>query len=205
MTEIAEKAKEEVERKGSYEEADIRRALIEVAACSGNTHQAARNLADDPDALSISQPVLWEWANRRHLETYESLRAEALPVITAHAAEQHMALARYQADTSLEAAEKVKDRLDQMDDKDLVNAMGKLDIGSGIHTQRAQELSGQPAPKAERTVEELLRGLGGRGLQLGERRKEADGSVTERVAVVGPDESKSQGRAVPASPSDSIV
>jgi hypothetical protein len=187
-TEVVEKPGTEVTKTvPRYTEAEIQRALVEVAACSGNTHLAERHLAEDEDAPSISQKTLWLWSRRTKAQQYEAIRVKALPAITEQAAEQHMALARKQMGIAGEAADLVKGRLQKMEDKDLVNAMGKLDIGSGIHSEKARDLSGQSAPAGERTVEELLRGLAGKGLELGERVvEETEGKRVsiERVASV---------------------
>lgn len=180
MTEIAE-APKRLER--SYTEAEIQRALVEVAACSGNTALAARNLEADDDAPPVGQKTLWEWSRRKYLQQYEAIRAKALPKLMEHAADQHMALAQRQMEGAAKLTDELISESAQLDPKDKVNALGKLDIGSGIHTERARDLSDQQAPKAERTVEELLRGLAGRGLELGERVTEGD-RVVERVARV---------------------
>jgi len=186
-TAVAEKAGTLPATVPRYTEAEIQRALVEVAACSGNTHLAERNLKEDEDAPSISQKTLWLWSRRTKAQQYEAIRAKALPAITEQAAEQHMALARKQMKAASEAADLVRGRLERMENKDLVNAMGKLDIGSGIHSEKARDLSGQSAPQGERTVEELLRGLAGKGLELGERVvEETEGKRVsiERVASV---------------------
>ncbi|HET7455379.1 MAG TPA: hypothetical protein VFJ76_07660 [Solirubrobacterales bacterium] len=198
-TAVAEKAETKPATVPRYTEAETQRALVEVAACSGNTHQAARHLAEDENAPSICQKTLWLWSRRTKVEQYESIRAKALPAITEQAAEQHMSLARKQMGIAEEAADIVKGRLARMEDKDLVNAMGKMDIGSGIHSEKARDLSGQSTPKGERTVEELLRGLAGKGIELGERVvEETEGKrvSVERVASVR--------GAVPAESSDSL-
>ena len=138
-----------------YTEQEVRRALVEVAACSGNTHMAARNLAED-----------------------------------------HMNLARHQTELAAAAATLISQRLPNMEDKDLVNAMGKADIGSGIHTEKAQLLSGQPTQRISRDSKEILRKLKGRGVvidvevvdeeDIGERDSASSGSGASAVAVVAP-------------------
>lgn len=155
-----------VKTRKTYSEAEVTRSLIEVAACAGNTHMAARNLAEDDTAPSPSQQNLWLWSRRDKVEQYERLRAEALPAITAEAAEAHMNLAQRQMEASEEAADLVKQRLTKMEDKDLVNAMGKFDIGSGIHTEKAQLLSGQPTQITQRDPTTILRLLKNRGYDL---------------------------------------
>jgi hypothetical protein len=163
MTEaIATKPKKQEVRR--YTEDQIQRALIEVAACSGNTRQAARNLAED--GLKIHPSTLWSWSTRELVEKYERLRQEALPAITAQATEQHMSLARRQMAISHQAADLVAQRLPNMEDKDLVNAMGKADIGSGIHTEKAQLLAGQPTQIVSKSSQELIRELEAEGLKL---------------------------------------
>ena len=195
-TAVAEKAGAEVTKTvPRYTEAEIQRALVEVAACSGNSHMAARHLAADNDAPSIPQQTLWAWSRRERVEEYERIRQEALPAITQEAAEQHMHLARLQADYAREAAEIVKGRLPRMEDKDLVNAMGKLDIGSGIHTEKAQLLAGQPTQIVKREASEVLRKLQSRGVVV-------DAEVVGEETV---EESGSQGLAVDASSSESVA
>lgn len=185
----------EVVSQPRYGEAEKRRALIEVAACSGNTSMAARALAEE--GFEVDQATLWRWSRKQHADLYEQLRQEILPKITAHAAEQHMDLALRQTEVSAMALQEIENRMPGMEDKDLINAMGKADIGSGIHTEKAQLLSGQPTHRAERSIEDLLRTLNGRGLQFGEKRQEPDGSVVERVAVLSPEDSGSDGAALP--------
>jgi hypothetical protein len=179
-----------------YGEPEVQRGLIEVAACSGNCTRAAKHLEEDPDAPSIDQSTLWRWSRKEKVEDYERIRAEALPAITERAAEQHQALAEMQMEGSALLTAELIAEANKLEPKDKVNALGKMDIGSGIHTEKAQLLSGQPTHRADRSVEELLRGLAARGLQLGEKRQEADGSSIERVAVLG---GESEAVAVPSS------
>lgn len=187
MTETAVAEKPKRRQQGSYTQEEITRALVEVAACSGNSNAAARNLAADEDAPNVPQQTLWAWSRRERVEEYERIRQEALPAITQQAAEQHMDLAVRQSEASAEALDEIKARLPRMEDKDLVNAMGKLDIGSGIHTEKAQLLSGQPTHRVEKSAADVLRGLEGKGLVLGEKVEEETKDkrvVTERVAAV---------------------
>jgi len=148
-----------------YTEAEIQRALTEVAACSGNTHMAARNLAADETSPSIDQKTLWRWQHDR-AEDYARIQQDLLPAITAKAAEQHMALARRQMEGSLVGIERIVSELPHMEHRDLVNAVGKLDIGSGIHTEKAQLLAGLPTQRIAKSSDELLREFEAEGLKL---------------------------------------
>jgi hypothetical protein len=167
-----------VQRSPRFTEAQIHRALVEVAACSGNTTMAERQLREDKDAPNIDQVTLWRWSKRTKVEQYERIRAEALPVITAQAAEQHMALAQFQTEIAAEAAVRVRDRLPGMEDRDLINAMGKADIGSGIHTEKAALLAGQPTHRVARDASEVLRELQAAGFK-GEVEEVVDAQVVE--------------------------
>jgi hypothetical protein len=182
MTETAVQQRPPSLEPSRFSEAEIERALVELVAQSGNTRKTALLLKED--GLQVDQKTLWRWKTGKFADRYAHLREKLGPQITAQAAEQHMALAQYQTEIAAEAATRVRTRLPKMDDRDLINAMGKADIGSGIHTEKAQLLSGQPTHRADRSVEELLRGLASKGVQLGEKREEADGSVVERVAVL---------------------
>jgi hypothetical protein len=189
MTETAVAEKPKRSHHG-YTQEEITRALVEVAACSGNSHMAARNLEADESAPNIPQQTLWAWSRRERVEEYERIRQQALPAITQEAAEQHMHLARLQADYARSAAEHIAERIPRMEDKDLVNAMGKFDIGSGIHTEKAQLLAGQPTQIVKREASEVLRKLQSRGIVV-------DAEVIEEET----EESGSQGLAVVASSS----
>jgi hypothetical protein len=149
--------------KRSFSEQEVQRALVEIAAASGNTRKASRELA--LEGLEIHSKTLWRWYKETHAEKYERIRLEMLPKITAFAAEQHMALARQQMELTAAAAALVADRLHTMDDRDLVNAMGKADIGSGIHTEKAQLLAGAPTQIVRRTSAEVIRELQSMGIE----------------------------------------
>jgi hypothetical protein len=163
VTDLAERPKGEA-TVPRYTEAEIERALVELAAQSGNTTKTALLLAEDD--LPIDQKTLWRWKTGKHAERYERIRHDLAPQITAQATEAHMALARQQMALSQEAAQLVAGRLPHMEDKDLINAMGKADIGSGIHTEKAQLLAGQPTHIVQKTSKELIRELEAEGLKL---------------------------------------
>lgn len=185
MTE-PEKPKRQIQKRDA---ATITRGLLALVATNGNTRQASKALA--ADEIEVSHETLHYWKTRSHKDEYERLREQELPKIVQRQADAHRALEERQLETSLAGTELIAANLPHMEHKDLINAVGKMDIGTGIHAEKAQLLSGQPTHRSERTVEELLRGLNGRGLQLGEKRQEADGTTVERVAVVGPGEPES--------------
>jgi hypothetical protein len=182
--------------KPSYGESEIQRGLIAVAACSGNTAMAARALAEDEDGFDIEASTLWRWSRKQHVDKYERIRAEVIPRITAQAAEQHMDLALRQSEVSVMALEEIENRLPAMEDKDLINAMGKADIGSGIHTEKAQLLANRPTAIVQRDASEVLRKLQSRGIIDAEVVEEETLSESESSVVAV------HGSAVPALAAD---
>jgi len=140
-----------------FTEAEIQRVLIELAACSGNTLMAARRLKEG--GLSIDQKTIWRWKTRQHVERYERIQEDVMPEVQRVAAEEHMQLARQQTMIAQDAANRVAERIPAMEDRDLINAMGKADVGSGIHTEKALLLSGQPTSRVENDFAKLVKVL----------------------------------------------
>lgn len=182
-----------VARKSNYfTEAQIQRALTEVAACSGNTHMAERNLA--ADGFSVAQRTLWKWSRRMYVGDYERIRTEILPAITKAAAEQHLALARRQMEGAALLADELIAERDQLEPRDRINALGKLDIGSGIHSEKAQLLAGNPTQIVENNLGDLKRALAQRGVSV----------VIEGTAVEEPLAVDTEGVSVTASDSRAL-
>jgi hypothetical protein len=53
-----------------------------------------------------------------------------------------------------------------MEHKDLINAVGKMDIGSGIHGEKALLHDGQPTAIVAKSSKDLIRELEAEGLKL---------------------------------------
>lgn len=180
----SEVAKRKHPHRKDYSEAERQRALIAVAAASGNTRLAARNLAED--GFEIDHTVLWQW-QKRHADKYQRIRADLLPRIREQQADAHRALERRQLEVSLQATELIAQRLPQMDDRDAINAAGKMDIGTGIHADKALLHDGQPTSIVQRTSDELLRELEAEGMKL----EAIDAEVVSEEDVGPSTESKS--------------
>jgi hypothetical protein len=82
-----------------------------------------------------------------------------------------------------------------MSDRDKVNAIGKMDIGSGIHTEKARDLQGDFAtPSSQlRSAEEILRNLKAAGLRF-----DLDLEPESEEDVAAPLEGGSDERQLPA-------
>jgi hypothetical protein len=156
-----------------------------LVAANGNGRQAEKSLRED--GIEIDPSTLYRWKTDLHRDEYERLREEMLPRIRKQQADAHRTLEARQLEISLQAANEIAQRLPNMEDRDRINAMGKLDIGSGIHGEKAQLLDDQPTHIVQRSATEILRNLKHRGVIL-------EGEVVEEetVALDSGDESHSQ-------------
>lgn len=144
--------------------ATITRCLIALVAANGNGDLASRTLAKDD--IKIDPSLLYRWRNKIHRDEYMRLREEILPRIREEQADAHRALEVRQLALSNQAAELIAQRLPNMEDKNKINAMGKADIGSGIHAEKAQLLDDMPTQIVQRDATEVLRKLKSRGVVI---------------------------------------
>lgn len=136
--------------------------LTTLAACSGNSREAERRLAKLD--ITLDHSTIWEWG-KKYAEDYQRIRSEMLPRLREEAADRHRALEQRQLEDSLAAADLIRGRMPKMEDRDLINAMGKLDIGSGIHAEKAQMYDGLPTHIVRRDATEILRELKSMGVE----------------------------------------
>jgi hypothetical protein len=145
-----------------YTEEDIGRGLAAVALYSGNTRQAAAALKKD--GLPIPRTTLTTWLSTKR-DDYDLIRRSVIEKVHERVAEKHMELAEAQMDLS----EKLMDRLRQesatVPVRDLPAAIRNLDVGSGIHTDKATNLrAGAQPPVNLPEIEETLRALKASGV-----------------------------------------
>lgn len=142
----------------SFKEEEIQRALVAVAACSGNSRKAQQDLLAK-DGLEITHQTLYNWSRSLHKEEYEAIRAKLLPQLQAHAAEQHRQLAEREMEVSLKLIDRLEKEVDEIPARDLPGGIRNLDTGAAIHRDKSQLLSGQPTERSERTADEVLRAI----------------------------------------------
>jgi hypothetical protein len=152
MTDLATKPK-----RSTYDEATKQRGLIAYVAASGNRKKAAEALA--ADGIQVDPSTIYYWVHKTHRDDYERIRAQMLPEIRERQADAHRDLEHRQLEVSHEAAELLKGRLPKMEDKDLINAMGKADIGSGIHAEKAELLNDRPTQRVTVDLPAVLKEL----------------------------------------------
>lgn len=141
--------------KQSYSEAEVQRALTEIAACAGNTRLASKHLAEDD--LEIDHSVLWRWKAEKHQEKYEAIREQMLPAIRRQAADLHMASAARRMEVADELMDRLKEKQGDLEAKDLSTSIRNLDVGAGVHQDKATNLSEQNQPKPAQNFGNMLR------------------------------------------------
>lgn len=146
-----------------YSPAEIERGLLALASENGMAARASRQLKRD--GLKIPARTLADWRKKTHVERYEAVRDEVLPRIQRESAAWHRDLERKQLELSAKLTERLRGEADTMETRDAVNAMGKSDIGSGIHAEKAQLLDGEPTHRPARDAIEVLRDLAEIGFQ----------------------------------------
>jgi hypothetical protein len=152
----------------SFSAAQIERGLLAVAAANGNTRQAAKALAEDPQGFKVSHGVLYGWKQRESTR-YEKIRADYLPKIRAEAAEQHMRLAEQQATVAGKMTERLEKELGNIPARDLPGGIRNVTTAAAVHTDKATILRGEANIITEhRDVSDILRALKAKGIPMPE-------------------------------------
>lgn len=153
--------------RSNYTEAEIERGLVALALANGNASRAAQQM--EGTDLAVSRDTLSRW-RRKHVERYMRIQAEILPEIKSRLAEAHTDLAFKEVRVSERIVARINEQLEEPDKlapKDLAALLGKTDIGSGIHTDKAQNLRGEASTVIEHRTqdfEELKRALASKGI-----------------------------------------
>lgn len=164
-----------LEKKHAYTEAEIELSLQALAICAGNARQAVKRLEEltdeDREQLGIEKfpehQTLYRWKTK-HAERYEEIRSKALEKYREEAAEAHSALSDRQMSMAHKILDKAEGRLEAMDDKATLDFLNKVNIGAGIHRQRAGEIRGEGTPRVNFNFNfgEQARGLAARGARF---------------------------------------
>ena len=111
-------------------------------------YEACASGARRPLGLDIPRSTLQSWLDT-FSDLYTRVRGEILPRLKDELADQHTDLARHQIDVSRDLTERLSQGAAELSPRDLSGAIRNLDVGSGIHTQRAGELRGDPTAIVE--------------------------------------------------------
>lgn len=140
----------------------VERCLMAVAAHMGNCNKAEEMLAED--GIAINKATLWRWSRKQHAERYAEIRAQALPLIRAQAADEHIELAKLSMEAERLIAERLATKVDEIPARDLAGAGRNLAVSAGVHTQNAQLLNDQPTQRVSVDLAGTLKELKAMGV-----------------------------------------
>jgi ASC-1-like (ASCH) protein len=120
-----------------YSDEEVRRGMAAVALHSGNAQRASRALKSQ--GLPISRATLSRWVNTRPDE-YAELRRDVIDKVHAVVAEKHSELADQEMELAREFLERMRQEKNKIEPRDLSTALRNLDVGSGIHADKAMAL-----------------------------------------------------------------
>ncbi len=161
-----------------YGDYEIERGLLALASENGVASRAVKLLKGD--GVKIPPRTLEKWRTHTHRDRYERVRAEVLPKVRQESAQEHRQLERRQLELAAKLTERLKGEVETMTSKDAIQALGKADIGTGIHAEKAQLLDGEATHRPERSATEIIRALKARGFDV-------EGSAVELPAEALPE------------------
>jgi hypothetical protein len=147
-----------------YTEQEIDQGLFALAWMSGNSRRAASLLATQQ--VHIPASTLADWT-KRYPDRYARVRVETLPRLNADLAEQHTALAQAGMDLEDELRRKIVEQQAEIPARDLPGALRNVATSTGIHSDKARILRGEPTQIVEhKDPLALLRSLRSKGVEV---------------------------------------
>jgi hypothetical protein len=147
-----------------YTDQEVERGLVAVAMCSGNYRRAAQLL--EQQDLPIPASTLRDWLTRR-AEDYTQVREQTMPKLNAQLAEQHTQLVRANMELEDELRKKITEQKDEIPARDLPGALRNVSTSTGIHSDKARLLRGEPTQIVQsKDAAELQRALEAHGFVI---------------------------------------
>jgi hypothetical protein len=122
-------------RRGDYSDAEVEKALIALAMCSGNASRASREL--EGVGFKISRTTLSTW-KQSHAERYRELQEKIQPEINAEIAETSEALVRRITGVEWQAIEKIEEELPSMTGTQAATALQRLTWSKGVNADKSR-------------------------------------------------------------------
>ncbi len=170
-------------RRRNFTEVEIERGLVAMALNSGNSRRARAALK--AQGLEISHQTLHKWTTSR-ADHYERVRREVLPRIKDAAQEMHMDLAARAASIEQQFLDRIENELPEIPARDLPGGLRNVSTTSGIHTDKARDLRGDPTSVIEhRSFEQLVAAMRAKGITVD---FDLEGEAEEIGAIAPADE-----------------
>lgn len=158
---------------------EIRVALEVLAANAGSLAPTCRQLEEEGRPVSTDR--LKKWARIEHPDMYREARITQAERVKEHLADRHHAAAIRDLEIEQEVTERLKAKLraEQLSENAELNLKGKAGLGSAIHTQRGQELNGEPSVRVQVDISQLASNIEKKGFKIVWPGEEFDGEAEE--------------------------
>lgn len=145
---------------------EIRVALEVLAANAGSLAPTCRQLEEE--GRPVSKDRLKKWARVEHPDMYREARMAQAERVKEFLADKHHAAAIRDLEIEQEVTERLKAKLraEQLSENAELNLKGKAGLGSAIHTQRGQELNGEPSVRVQVDISQIQSNLEKKGVKL---------------------------------------
>lgn len=148
-----------------YSPDEKRDAMAAYAFCSGNQQKTEKLLSDA--GLTVSFHTIVGWV-RREKDLYEQVKAEIDGHTRSMMADSHKRLANmYMEGEEIGLAQLIKDlESGELTGKDLARALKDMSVGSAVHTDKGELLSGQPTARVATDANDIKRELASLGIHV---------------------------------------
>jgi len=145
---------------------EIRVALEVLAANAGSLAPTCRQLEEE--GRPVSKDRLKKWSRVEHPDMYREARIAQAERVKEFLADKHHAAAIRDLEIEQEVTERLKAKLQakQLSENAELNLKGKAGLGSAIHTQRGQELNGEPTQRIQVDISQIQSNLEKKGVKL---------------------------------------
>ena len=148
----------------NYNDEEIERGLVAMALHSANSTRAHAALKEQ--GLPISARTLYTWVHKTKTERYEQVRREVMPQIKEAAHAGHMGLVARAHELEHKFLHRIEEDLPEIPARDLPGGLRNVSTVSGIHSDKARDLRGDPVVVEHRSMGDLLRAMRQKGIQV---------------------------------------
>jgi hypothetical protein len=135
----------------------VETALHVLAACGGNSRQAAEQLANQ--GINVHERTLRNWPHQ-HADRYAEIRRTVAPLLEARAIATAYEVVDRAGEVEQILLEKIQAEADTMNAKDAAAAFRNISTSKGINLDKLLILQGRPTQVTEhRDTTELMRAL----------------------------------------------
>lgn len=141
----------------SYNTEEVEAGLIALAGWRGNARRASAELAER--GIRIPWRTLYDW-RRTHADRLEELEQQVLPQIRARLARDQEAIASQAARATLKLIQRVEQKADQIEPRDLPGAVRNMEVTSATAIDKHSILHGLPSEiRQTDSAEDILKRL----------------------------------------------